>query len=207
MNIKKVMPIIIITVSVFTNSCGNDYSIEQKAYINSIEKHRNEKNETFKNSPNSPFNSRTKVEFHDLNYFDVNPEFVFKSKLFEYPIKDTITIFGTKGEARETVRFGFLTFTFENKNYKMNVYESKSGENNKYYSLWFTDKTTNETTYGVGRYIDFQLNENPEYEYTIDFNLAFNPYCAYSPDYSCAIPSKEDYLDLAIKAGEQKFHD
>ena len=99
MNIKKLMPIIIITVSVFTNSCGNDYSIEQKAYINSIEKHRNEKNETFKNSPNSPFNSRTKVEFHDLNYFDVNPEFVFKSKLFEYPIRQLLPIISIFGIA------------------------------------------------------------------------------------------------------------
>ncbi len=198
--------IIIFASILFLFSCGKDYSIEDKAYINSVEQHRKEKNSTMKNSQSSPFNSRTKVKFHELNYFDVDPAFVFKSRLFEFPEKDTITIFGTKGEPRETVKFGFLTFNFQNKNYKMNVYESGSG-NQKYYSLWFTDKTTNEETYGVGRYIDFELNRNPDFEYTIDFNLAFNPYCAYSPDYSCAIPSKEDYIDLAITAGEQKFHE
>ncbi|MGE5401501.1 MAG: DUF1684 domain-containing protein, partial [Ignavibacteriales bacterium] len=66
--------------------------------------------------------------------------------------------------------------------------------------------TTNDETYGVGRYLDFEKNENPDYVYTIDFNLAYNPYCAYSPNYSCAIPTKDDYVDLAIRAGEKKFH-
>ncbi|MGE5437699.1 MAG: DUF1684 domain-containing protein [Syntrophothermus sp.] len=41
--------------------------------------------------------------------------------------------------------------------------------------------------------------------YTIDFNLAYNPYCAYSLDYSCAIPTKEDNINLAIEAGEKKL--
>ena len=43
--------------------------------------------------------------------------------------------------------------------------------------------------------------------YTLDFNLAYNPYCAYSSAYGCAIPRKEDWLDLAITAGEKKWHD
>lgn len=207
MSTKPKLFLSLLFVAMFVSACGENYTIEEKAYINSVEQHREKKNESMKNDPYSPFNSRTKVEFHELNYYDVDPNFVFKSRLFEYPEKDTITIFGTKGEARETVKYGFLTFNFQNKNYKMNVYESESNNGQKYYSLWFTDKTTNEETYGVGRYLDFELNNNPDYEYTIDFNLAFNPYCAYSKDYSCAIPSKEDYIDLAITAGEKKFHD
>ena len=75
-----------------------------------------------------------------------------------------------------------------------------------YYSIWFTDKTTGEVTYGVGRYIDFEIHPDKDFNYTVDFNLAYNPYCAYSPEYSCAIPTKEDYIDLAIEAGEKNFH-
>lgn len=49
--------------------------------------------------------------------------------------------------------------------------------------------------------------EDPNHVYTIDFNLAYNPYCAYSPNFSCAIPTKEDFITIAINAGEKKFHD
>jgi uncharacterized protein (DUF1684 family) len=39
----------------------------------------------------------------------------------------------------------------------------------------------------------------------IDFNLAYNPFCVYNDDYSCPIPPKENYLDIAIKAGEKNY--
>ena len=39
----------------------------------------------------------------------------------------------------------------------------------------------------------------------LDFNKAYNPYCAYSPDYDCPIPPKENYLTVAVKAGEKNF--
>ncbi|MBS3944768.1 MAG: DUF1684 domain-containing protein [Melioribacter sp.] len=187
--------------------CGKNYSPEQKEYISKIEKSRKEKNEWMKNDPNSPFNFKGKVEFHDLKYFDVDPDFVFKSRLYEYEPKDTITIFGTKGEERKTVRYGYVQFNYSGNEYKINVYQSVARNGMIYYSIWFTDITTNKETYGVGRYIDFEKEEDPDHLYEIDFNLAYNPYCAYSPDYSCAIPTKEDYIPIAIKAGEKKFHD
>jgi len=201
------MKFIIIAVSLLLIiSCGNKYTEEEINYIKSIEELRKIKNEFMKNDPTSPFNYKGKVEFHELNYFDVDPKFVFKSKLYEYNPKDTITIYGTKGEPRKAVRFGYVIINYENIKYKVNVYEgiTKSGE--KYYSIWFTDKTTNKESYGVGRYLDFEKHDNPDYIYTIDFNLAYNPYCAYSPNYSCAIPTKEDFIPIEIKAGEKKFH-
>jgi len=187
--------------------CGKNYTPEQKAYIAKIEKERAEKNEWFKTSPQSPSNYKEKIPFHNLKYFDVDPAWVFKSKLYEYPVKDSLTIYGTKGEGRPTIKFGYIKFNVDGKEYKMNVYKSRARNGKYYYSIWFTDKTTNKESYGVGRYIDFEKNPDPDFVYTIDFNLAYNPYCAYSPAYSCAIPSKEDYLDLAVTAGEKKFHD
>lgn len=202
----KFKNIFLITVSaVLLFACGKNYTPEEKVYISKIEQQRIEDNEWYKNDPNSPFNKKGKVEFHELKYYDVDPSFVFKSKLYEYGQKDTVTIYGTKGEPRETVRFGYVQINKDNKDYKIHVYES--GAEQKYYSIWFTDKTTNETTYGVGRYLNFERQNDPEHIYTIDFNLAYNPYCAYTSNYSCAIPTKEDYIDLAIEAGEKKFHD
>ena len=187
-------------------SCGKSYTPEQKEYIAKVEKERTEKNEWMKNDKSSPFNFKGKLEFHDLKYFDVDPDFVFKSKLYEYNPKDTVTIYGTKGEPRKVVRYGYVIFKKDSNNLKINVYEGHTSTGYTYYSIWFTDKTTNNESYGVGRYIDFEKQADPNYIYDVDFNLAYNPYCAYSPDYSCAIPTKEDYIPLAITAGEKKFH-
>ncbi len=189
------------------SSCGKNYTPAEITYIKKIEQHRADKNIEMRDSDFSPFNFKGKVEFHNLKYFDVDPNFVFKSKLKEYEPKDTVIIFGTKGEERKVIRFGWVLINFEGKEYKINVYEGVSRSGTKYHSIWFTDLTTNNETYGVGRYIDFELNEDPDYEYEIDFNMAYNPYCAYSSEYSCAIPTKEDFIPIKIKAGEKKFHD
>jgi len=197
----------IFTLFFLLSACGKSYTPEQKAYIKKIEEERNLKNVEMMTAPNSPFNSPKKIKFHPLKYFPVDPAFVFKSKLYEYPEKEKITIFGTKGEPRSAIRFGYLKIKFKNKTYRLNVYKSVSKKGQEYFSIWFTDKTTNKESYGVGRYLDFEKKDDPDFIYTIDFNRAYNPYCAYSPAYSCAIPSKEDHLDFAVKAGEKKFHD
>ena len=197
----------LITLIIFTFlSCGKKYTPGQEKYINSIEKFRQEKNEEMKNDPSSPFNQDNNAHFKPLKYFDVNPDFVFKSKLYRYGTNDTVIIFGTKGEKRKIIRFGYVLINYKNKQYKLNVYKGTSTNGSVYYTIWFTDKTTGNETYGVGRYLDFDLNPDTSYVYTIDFNLAYNPYCAYSAKYSCAIPSKEDHINLAIKAGEKNFH-
>ncbi len=199
--------VILFAVLILAAGCEKNYSPEEREYINKIEKIRINKNNEMKNDANSPFNQEPKVHFEELKYFDINPGFVFQSKLTEYSAKDTIKIYGTKGEERKVIRFGFVSFSYKNSIYKMKVYKGTSKTGVEYYSLWFTDKTTNKETYGVGRYLDFELNPDKDFIYSIDFNLAYNPYCAYSSKYSCAVPTKEDYLDLAIEAGEKKFHD
>lgn len=203
MPVKEIL--FIFLALIFVSGCEN-YSPEEKEYIAFIEKQRTEKNDYMKNEPYSPFNQDSLAKFEPLKYFDINLSFVFKSPLAEYETKDTVIISGTKGEERKVVRYGYVSFDFENVNYKMNVYESKSKSGQAYHSLWFTDLTTNAESYGVGRYLDFELNPVKDFVYTIDFNLAYNPYCAYSAKYSCAIPTKEDYLPFEIKAGEKKFH-
>lgn len=198
--------LVILIISLVACSCSKNYTPEQRVYISGIESLREAKNISFKNDEDSPFNHKSKIHFEPLKYYDIDPSFVFKSKLYQYLVKDTLKVYGTKGEERKAVRFGYVMFNYDKKDYKINVYKGSTKTGQEYYSIWFTDKTTGDETYGVGRYLDFELNPNPDFIYTIDFNLAYNPYCAYSPEYSCAIPLKEDHIELAIKAGEKKFH-
>lgn len=210
-NLKKqpqfilMLAVAMIIIVRFT-ACDKEYSPEIQSYINDVEKSRIEKDEYMKNDSSSPFNFKDKVEFHSLKYYDINPDFVFKSKLNEFELKDTVIILGTKGEERKLLRYGYFTFTKDKNEYKINVYEGKSKAGQTYHMIQFTDKTTGVDTYGVGRYLDFELSDDKNFIYTIDFNLAYNPYCAYSKEYSCAIPTKEDHIDIAILAGEKNFH-
>lgn len=202
----KFIFIIIFSISIFYFSCGRNYSKQEKEYISEIENFRKGKDDYMKNDKSSPFNSDSNAHFENLKYYDVNPNYVFKSKLFLYDKKDTVKVFGTKGEERKVIRFGYVKIKFKLREKKVNVYKGFTKNDEEYYSIWFTDKTTGDKTYGVGRYLDFELKPDSNFIYTIDFNLAYNPYCAYSAKYSCAIPNKEDHLDIAIKAGEKNFH-
>jgi uncharacterized protein (DUF1684 family) len=169
-------------------------------------KERKEKDSTMQYDSFSPFRRDTTVSFSPLKYFEPNPDFIFKSKLNRDETPDTVRIMGTKGEARTVIVTGFVELNYDNKRYRVNVYKGFSKTGEEYYSIWFTDRTTGNETYGVGRYLDFELNDNPDFIYTIDFNKAYNPYCAYTPLFTCPIPREEDYIDLAIEAGEKNFH-
>lgn len=179
---------------------------EMKNYIETLIKERKEKDYSFQFDINSPFNRDTTAKFKPLKYYEPNPDFIFKSKLIKYNVQDTIAILGTRGETRAAILIGFLELKKDGKVHKINVYKSFSRTGEPYYSMWFTDRTTGKETYGVGRYLDFEFNDDPEFIYTIDFNRAFNPYCAYSSLFTCPIPRVEDYIDMEIEAGERNFH-
>ncbi|MDZ7626540.1 MAG: DUF1684 domain-containing protein [Ignavibacteriaceae bacterium] len=179
---------------------------EMKAYIENLIKERKEKDYSLQFDLNSPFNRDTTISFKPLNYYEPNPDFIFKSKLIVYDIQDTVAILGTRGETRPAILLGYLELKKDKKVHKINVYKSFDRMGEPYYSIWFTDRTTGKDTYGVGRYLDFELNDHPEFVYTIDFNKAYNPYCAYSALFTCPIPRVEDYIDMEIEAGEKNFH-
>lgn len=72
----------------------------------------------------------------------------------------------------------------------------------KSFFLIIADETSGEDTYGGGRYL---IVDRPEAgnETFIDFNKTYNPPCAFTNYATCPLPPKENYLKLAITAGEK----
>ena len=208
MSSKTSLIIILFLTLLVTEACKENRTDDPglKDYVETLIKERKEKDYSLQFDINSPFNRDTIVTFNPLNYYEPNPDFVFKSKLFKYDVQDTVAILGTKGETRPAILLGFLELKKDDKVHRINVYQSFSRTGEPYYSIWFTDQTTGAETYGVGRYLDFELNDHPEFVYTIDFNRAYNPYCAYSALFTCPIPRVEDYIDMEIEAGEKNFN-
>ena len=209
MNEYRVLYIVVIQVIIllFIACDSKETSLKvNDEYLNSMMDHRNEKDSLMRVEEHSPFNRDSTVEFSPLKYYEPDPTFLFKSKLYRFDPQDTVEILGTKGEIRQVIKEGYTKLYFEETEYRVNVYKGFGPNSVAYHSIWFTDKTTGEETYGVGRYLDFEMNEDPDFVYDIDFNFAYNPYCSYSAKYSCPIPREEDFLDFLIEAGEKNFH-
>lgn len=181
--------------------------------------HRRTVDDFFRNSPNSPFARDSTIHYTGIQWYPVNPYFRGRSVLHRYEKPETVTVLGTKGEARRNLRYGYFAFDVPDENgaftpIRINVYKFTPYDKERYelyknhLSLWFTDKTTGKETYEVGRYLELgEEDPDPDHIYMIDFNKAFNPYCAYSDLYTCAIPLKEDHINVAIRAGEKKYHE
>ncbi|MFI5251035.1 MAG: DUF1684 domain-containing protein [Bacteroidota bacterium] len=180
--------------------------------IQEIMDHRTEINTFFQDDPNSPFRKDSDAHFDSIKWFAPNLKYYFRSQLYKYSNPQTVVVFGTKGEKRNELRYGYFKLIYNDNEYRLNVYKTLPSEEEpspepNYLSVWFTDATTGNQTYGVGRYIEVgEEQTNPDAVYIIDLNNAFNPYCAYSSIYSCAIPRKEDHLDFPVIAGELKYH-
>lgn len=211
-NRNKIGGIIFITFLITLIGCNSKNNEDSNSnqldenYLIEIQNERTLKDSSMRYDPFSPFNRDPEAEYAELNYFEPNGDFLFSSKLYEYDPKDTVDVYGTRGELRRVIRYGYVVLDYKGDEHKVNVYKAFGSDGTVYFSIWFTDKTTGKETYGVGRYLDFEKEDDPEFVYQIDFNKAYNPYCAYSAKFTCPIPREEDYIDIEIKAGEMNFH-
>lgn len=145
-----------------------------------------------------------------LDFFECNAEFIFDavfSPLNDY--RDT-TINTYSGQIRQFIVLGIVSFKSNDVEHQLLALQLKENARKKWYRnhlfLPFKDLTTGETTYGGGRYLDVVLEDIYQTQYfTLDFNLSYNPLCAYSDGFNCPIPPDENFLEIAIMAGEAKF--
>jgi uncharacterized protein (DUF1684 family) len=174
--------------------------------IADIIRHRALADSFFRYDPASPFRNDTTIRFDGLKWFPPDLRFYFRSPLYRYEHPETVIVYGTKGEPRQEINYGYFLIPFSGAEYRLNTY--KSARSGIGLSVRFTDETTGKETYHVGRYVEVG-EEQPRADamYTIDLNSAYNPYCAYSARYSCAIPRKDDHFPFRVTAGELKYQD
>lgn len=170
-----------------------------------IERERQGKDDYFKQAPDSHVPHEERRTFAGLRYYPVDTSFRFKVKLHKYPSPETIAMTTSAGTQRSYLRVGYFEFTLEGDLRRLQVYKSASIPDYGEQSLFvpFADKTSGVETYGAGRYLDIPENEIGDYE--LDFNKAYNSFCAYSEDYVCPMTPTENWLDIAIRAGEKNY--
>lgn len=181
----------------------------QETVTQKAQEFQDELNKSFADKEKSPLMEEDFKTFTHLEFFPITEEFIIKAKFIRTRKEKPFEMKTTTARLPIYKKYGELHFTFEGKEYKLNVYQNldliKKEGYEDYLFLPFSDTTNGDETYIGGRYIDYRIQK--ELEWTIDFNKAYNPYCAYNYKYSCPIVPMENDLPIAIKAGVKKFHD
>lgn len=140
-------------------------------------------------------------DFKGLEHFAYDPEAVVEATFTAAPSMEGVDFQTSRGWLKRFNRAGYATFTLKGKPVKLAVYTDETDPKKvTSVSLFFLDELSGKETYGVGRYIDIDVNGLPA-KLTIDFNRAYNPNCARSPHYNC--PYATDKVPLALRAGEK----
>ena len=166
---------------------------------------RKTKDEFFAEEWQSPIPPENRSQFAGLVYYPLNPDYVFILDLLEHSEQNTIQIEDTGGDIRNMLRWGEFKFNVGGEECVLHIY--KSAPNEKRLFIPFRDSTSGKETYGAGRYLDLDPEEDrtSEGKWILDFNKAYNPWCAYSKNYSCPLVPPENWLKVPILAGEKSY--
>ena len=168
-----------------------------QSYQDQIEAHRLEVTTYMNEDESSPFHSSDSVI--QLNYFPINEAFKVVANIERIEGGESFSVPTSDGTLRRYRKFAYANFKMRNKPFRLLVL--KTEEEGLF--LGFTDLTSDESTYGGGRYINLSFEKATQI--TLDFNLAYNPYCQYTAGYSCPLPPAENELSIAIEAGEKLY--
>ncbi len=182
-------------------------SCTDKEYIKSIENHRKEYLADFlKPRGRSPL-SQESIQY--VEFFEPNKSFIAKANVTIIENAPVFKMATYSGKQLDYQKYCAADFNLNGQKLTLYLYKNLRFQNHPEYKdrlfLPFKDDTNDETTYGGGRYLDFDISDIENNTLVIDFNKAYNPYCAYSDNWSCPIPPSENHLPVEIKAGEKAF--
>jgi uncharacterized protein (DUF1684 family) len=138
--------------------------------------------------------------FEGLKHFAHDARAVVEAKVELAPSAEAVDFQTSRGWLKRINRVATASFTLYDKPVKLGLYSDDTDPKKvKRLSAFFLDELSGGETYGVGRYLDVDVDGVPE-TLTIDFNRAYNPNCARSPHYNC--PVAVEKIPVALRAGE-----
>jgi uncharacterized protein (DUF1684 family) len=179
----------------------------EHSYTAAITGYRAEKDAFFKTSPHSPVPAAEREAFTGLPYYPIDEDLVFEGLRLEPYTGNEPTSFQiptSDGKLRPAHRAGTFSFELSGAPRRLTAYSMNDGRPESLF-LPFLDETSGHETYGAGRYLDLEPDDDGTY--AIDFNLAYHPSCVYAPQFSCPLTPPENRLATRIEAGERLAED
>ena len=169
--------------------------------MSEIQTFRQQVDEFMGRHPQSPLGYQAQRTFNGLSYYEPNPDYIVEAEVVPFPGDEPTTIMETStGDRREYRRLAELRFKIEGQPVALTVYSDPAGQE---LFLPFKDQTNGDETYGAGRYL--YADAAVDGKVTIDFNRAYNPPCAFTAFATCPLPPRQNWLKLAVEAGEKKY--
>ena len=181
----------------------HDHHEHTLSYPDAIESFREDKDDYFGSNPHSPIPESERAAFTGLPYYPVDESLLFDDRTLEPYTGSEPSDFQiptSDGKLRPAHRAGHLTFEVEGAPHRLTAYTFDGGDGESLF-VPFLDKTSGSETYGAGRYLDLEPEDDGTY--SLDFNLAYHPSCVYDPKYSCPLTPAENRLPIRIEAGER----
>ena len=175
----------------------------EHSYQAAISGYRAEKDEFFKSSPNSPIPEDERPAFKGLPYYPIAEDLLVEGLQLEPYAGDEPSSFEiptSDGKLRPAHRSGTFSFELGGEPRRLTAYQLDGGRGDSLF-VPFLDQTSGRETYGAGRYLDLEPDEDGTY--AIDFNLAYHPSCVYAARFSCPLTPAENRLATRIEAGER----
>lgn len=144
-------------------------------------------------------NSSGLKEFKGMRWFPVDPSYRVTAKFVPYNPPKPMTITNVLGDTRIAACPGYVQFNLNGKTCRL---EAEPAGKGLFFN--FKDKTTGNTTYPAGRFLD--ADGPKEGKVVLDFNRAVNPPCAFTAFATCPLPPKGNNLPVPVNAGEKSRH-
>jgi uncharacterized protein len=172
-------------------------------YGDAVRAFRADKDEFFRTSARSPLPEEQRADFAGLPYFPVDEALRFEGLTLEPYEGGEPTRFAiptSDGKLRPAERAGTLHFETAATPAVLTGYQLENDPSGSIF-VPFLDATSGTESYGAGRYLDIDAEEDGTY--TLDFNLAYHPSCVYDTKFSCPLTPAENRLPFRIEAGER----
>ena len=144
--------------------------------------------------------SPERLQFKGLRWFPAQESFRVVATFTPYPQPTEIKIMNVLGNELRMNTPGTLSFMLRGQKFELQPLV----ENDKKLFIIFKDLTAGNTTYPAGRYLYADLPKDGKV--VLDFNRAENPPCAFTKFATCPLPPRQNYMGIAIEAGEMKYH-
>jgi uncharacterized protein (DUF1684 family) len=145
-----------------------------------------------------------RLEFRHLLYFPPDPGYAVPARLEKFAEQRPLKIITTRKLEKTFFRYARVHFKLGGKEMALTALKtSLEGPDADYLFIPFKDTTNGHETYEVGRFLD--VPDPGQSEFVLDFNRCYNPLCNYSPAYNCPLPPLENFLDVAVPAGEKTY--
>lgn len=186
---------------------SHEHTIDAGEYAKAIAAYRQQKDEFFGTSPQSPISDDDiNAGFTGLPYFAADLAYRVEATLTPFVSPTTVELGSTKGDIRRYLRYGELTFTLGGQQCRLTAYKDASEQSADELFIPFRDATSGTSSYPAGRYLEVEDSDGAApHTLTLDFNIAYSPWCAYNSAYSCTLPPRENTLTVAVEAGERTY--